>query len=103
MKTHLKKRIEMIVEATLEGRLVGLLEVLEVKGYTIVPAQAGRGQEGSWRRGGLVGNAGHMIVVICIVDPSRADEVVNRLHDFMSNRIGIINISDVNVIRDEHF
>jgi len=103
MQTHNKKRIEMIVEAPLEGRLVRLLEDLKVKGYTIVSAHAGQGLEGSWRRSGLVGDAGHMIVLICIVDPARSDELVKRLHDFMENRIGIINIADVTVIRDEHF
>lgn len=103
METHRKRRIEMIVEAPLEERLTRLLDKLSVKGYTVIPAISGRGQEGGWRREGLVGGAGQMIVIVCILDPSRADEIISKLYDFMQNRIGIISISDVDVIRDEHF
>jgi len=103
MERHRKKRIEMIVEAPLENRLVDLLDQLSVKGYTVIPAISGRGQDGVWRREGLVSDAGQMIVLVCIVDPSRAEDVVDRLYDFMANRIGIITVSDVDVIRDDHF
>jgi len=103
MKMHRKKRIEMIAEAPLENRLVEVLDQLSVKGYTIIPAISGRGEDGVWRREGLVSDAGQMIVLVCILDPSRVDEIVTRLHQFMANRIGIITVSDVDVIRDEHF
>ena len=103
IKTHLKKRIEMIIEAPLEITIIDLFDELSVKGYTIIPAIFGRGQEGVWRGDGLISGAGQMIVIVSILDPARVEEILSRLYEFMKNRIGIITISDVEVIRDEHF
>ena len=103
MDTHRKVRIEVIIESPLENRLIEVLDKLSVKGYTLIPAIAGRGHDGTWRREGLVGGAGHMIVMLCIVDPSRSKEIVTQLYELVGNQIGIINVSEVNVIRGEHF
>jgi len=103
MLMHPKKRIDIVVEAPVLGRLLGVLDDLAVTGYTVVPALAGRGREGSWRREGLVGEAGRMVVVFCIVDTQRVDAVLEPVFKLVSRQIGIVNVSDVSVIRPEHF
>ena len=103
METHRKKRIEIIIEAPLEQRVVALLNALQVTGYTVMPAIGGRGHEGVWRREGMVGDAGQMIVRVCIVDPSKSDEVVSEVYDLISTRIGIVSVSEVDVVRGDHF
>ena len=103
MQTHRKKRIEIIIEAPLQKRLTELLENSEVSGFTILPAIAGRGEEGSWQRAGQVSDAGRMVIVICVVDPGRADEVVESIYALLSRQIGIVTISDVEVIRTDKF
>lgn len=100
---HLKKRIEIIVEAPALHRLIEKLDSVGVKGYTVLPALAGRGQEGPWSREGLAGEAGRMVAIICIVDPLRAEDVLRRVYAVLSRQIGIVSIGDVQVIRDDHF
>ena len=103
MKTHPKKRIEIMVEAPLVARVLALLDDRNVSGYTVLPAIAGRGRSGSWHRDGLVGQAGAVVQIFCVVDESRVDEVLDPLFMLVSRQIGIVCLSDVQVIRPDHF
>lgn len=103
METHLKKRLEIIVEAPLRKRLIDLLDRSDVRGYTVLPALAGRGGEVNWRREGQVTAAGQMLMVVCIVDPARAEELVEAVYGFLSRHHGIVSLSDVEVVRTEKF
>jgi PII-like signaling protein len=98
-----KKRIEIFVEAPALHRLIDKLDQAGVTGYTVLPALAGRGSEGSWNREGLAGEAGRLVCVICIVDPSKVNDVVARIYSVLSRQIGIVTVGDVQVIRGNHF
>ena len=100
---HAKKRIEIILEAPALHRLTDRLDQAGVTGYTVMPALAGRGQDGSWSREGQVGEAGRMVAVICIVDPAKSDAVLERIYALLSRQIGIVSVADVHVIRADHF
>ena len=101
--THPKKRLEIILEAPALHRLTDRLNQAGVTGYTIVPVLAGRGSEGSWSAEGLAGDAGRLVMVISIVDASKADDVLERVYSVLARQIGIVTISDVQVIRADHF
>ena len=104
MQTHGKKRIEVIVEAPVLMRLLDRLDQADVTGYTVLPALAGRGLGGgAWRGEGLAGDAGRMVMVICITDAARVDSVLANIYAIVSRQIGIVSVSDVQVIRAEHF
>jgi PII-like signaling protein len=103
MQTHAKKRIEIVIEAPSLRRLTELLDRLAVAGYTVIPALAGRGRDGSWSREGLVSDAGRMVIVVCVLDESRVDPVLEEVYALVSRQIGIVTVSDVAVIRKEHF
>ncbi len=103
MQTYPKKRIEIMVEAPVMNRILSILDEHEAPGYTVFPAVAGRGVDGSWHRDGLVGRVGSVVQIICIVDASRADSILEPLFKLVSRQIGIVTISDVEVIRSEHF
>jgi PII-like signaling protein len=103
MKTYAKKRIDIMVEAPLMARVLALLDDRGVSGYTVIPAIAGRGESGSWHRDGLVGRAGAVVLVFCILDASRVDAVLEPLFKLVSRQIGIVTVSDVEVIRPDHF
>jgi PII-like signaling protein len=103
MQTFPKKRIDIMVEAPLMTRVLALLDELQVSGYTVLPALAGRGKDGSWHRDGLVGRAGTVVLIFCIVDESRVGPILEPLFKLVSRQIGIVTISDVQVIRPEHF
>lgn len=104
MQTHPKKRIEIVVEAPALARLLDRLDAAAVTGYTVVPALAGRGiGGGAWRGEGLAGDAGRMVLVICITDASKVDAVLETIHAIVTRQIGIVSVSDVQVIRADHF
>ncbi len=103
MQTYPKKRIDIMVEAPLLKRVVGLLDDLGVTGYTVLPALAGRGIDGTWHRDGLVGRVGAVVQIFCVLDEGRVDAVIEPLFELVSRQIGIVTISDVQVIRKDHF
>ncbi|MCU0953268.1 MAG: DUF190 domain-containing protein [Hyphomicrobium sp.] len=103
MQTYPKKRIDIMVEAPLMQRVLNLLDQQGVSGYTVLSALAGRGQDGAWHRDGVVGRAGALVMVICILDEARVDEVLEPLFKLVSRQIGIVTVSDVQVIRPTHF
>ncbi|MDA0786979.1 MAG: transcriptional regulator [Proteobacteria bacterium] len=103
MKMHPKKRIEIIIELPLQGRITQVLDTQDVFGYTIFSAQGGRGQEGPWQRDGIVGDSGRMVAIVCIVDPARLDGILTQIYAVIERQIGIVSVSDVEVVRADHF
>jgi PII-like signaling protein len=84
-------------------RVLNLLDQQGVSGYTVLSALAGRGQDGAWHRDGVVGRAGALVTIFCILDEARVDEVLEPLFKLVSRQIGIVTVSDVQVIRPTHF
>ena len=103
MQTYPKKRIDIMVEAPLMKRVLSVLDDQNVSGYTVVPALAGRGKDGSWDRDGLVGRVGAVVQIFCIVDERHVDAILEPVFKLVSRQIGIVSISDVQVIRPDHF
>jgi nitrogen regulatory protein PII len=103
MQMFAKKRIEIFVEAPALHRLTDALEKAGVKGYTILPALAGNGASGPWSREGQVGDAGRLVQIVCITDPSRAETVLDSVYTLLARQIGIVSVSDVQVIRETLF
>ncbi len=103
IETFTKKKLEIVLERPLLNRLLDLLDRLEVSGYTALPALAGRGHDGVWRREGMVGEAGQMIVVFCILDGDRIDAVLSEVRELITRQIGIVTVTDVEVVRRDHF
>ncbi len=103
MKTYPKKRIDIMVEAPLMQRVLSVLDQQGVSGYTVLPVLAGRGKDGAWHRDGVVGRAGALVTIFCILDEARVDEVLQPLFKLVSRQIGIVTVSDVEVIRPENF
>ncbi|MEO1609595.1 MAG: DUF190 domain-containing protein [Pseudomonadota bacterium] len=103
MQTYPKKRIEIMVEAPLLNQVLSILDKHKAPGYTVLSALSGRGADGSWHRDGIVGGAGSIVMIICIIDTSRVDDILEPLFKLVSRQIGIVTVSDVQVIRPDHF
>ena len=103
MQTYHKKRIEIIIEAPLIRRITDHLDRLSVPGYSVVPILAGRGHDGAWSAEGQIGNAAQMVGLVCVIDASKVDAVVEAIFGLISHQIGMITISDVSVVRPERF
>ncbi len=103
MQTHRAKRIEIIIETPALRTLRRSLERAGVKGYSILPVMGGHGRSGSWSREGEVGIASNMVTVLCLVTPERADSVLEAVFKVVERQIGIVTVSEVEVVRQERF
>ena len=98
-----KKRIDIIVESPLLRTLTDTLDRTEVRGYSVLPILEGRGLLNAWSSEGQVSNAANMVALLCIVDTSQADQVIDAVFAAIHDRIGFVTMSDVSVIRPERF
>jgi hypothetical protein len=102
-KYHLKKRIDIVVEAPLIRTLANTLDQARVPGYSVLPILEGRGMLNAWSSAGQISDAANMVALLCIVDAAHADEVVDAVFAAIRYRIGFVTMSDVFVLRPERF
>lgn len=103
METHKAKRVAIIIEAPMERRLTDALTGAGVTGFSILPVLGGSGRSGLWSREGQVGRAGGMIQVVCIIRPERLDDLLDAAFKVVERHIGVVAISDCEVLRAERF
>ncbi len=103
MQTHSAKRVEIIIEAPMQRRLEDALERAGVSGYTVLPVMGGNGRSGRWSRDGQVSSAGGLIAVICIVAEDRKDQLLDAAFGVLERHIGVVSITDCEVVRAERF
>jgi len=103
MDTHKAKRVEITIELVMERRLTQALQEVGVTGYTILPVYGGSGRSGEWSRSGQVSRAGGMVQVICIIRPERLDTLLDAAFTIVKKHIGVVCVTDCEVLRAERF
>jgi len=103
MQTHKAKRVEIIIESMMERRLTEALRKADVTGYTILPVKGGSGRSGEWSRAGQVSRAGGMLAVVCIIRPDRLDALLEAAFAVVDRHIGVVSVTDCEVLRAERF
>ncbi len=103
MRTYPVKRIEIVVEAPVLSRLTRALREAGAQGFTVLPAAGGDGRSGPWSREGQVGAAGAIAVVVCLAAPEDAERLTEAAFAVLAPHIGVVSISDAEVIRPERF
>ncbi|NYS26907.1 transcriptional regulator [Rhodobacteraceae bacterium 2376] len=103
MQTHKAKRVEITIEAVMERRLATALEEVGVTGFTILPVLGGSGRSGNWSREGQVSRASGMINVVCIIRPERLAPLLDAVGGILERHIGVISVTDCEVLRAERF
>ena len=103
MQTHKAKRVEIIIESMMERRLTEALSKADVTGYTILPVMGGSGRSGEWSRAGQVSRAGGMLAVVCIIRPERIDALLEAAFAVIDRHIGVVSVTDCEVLRAERF
>ena len=102
MQTHPAKRVEIIIEMPMESRLTDALMKAGVTGFTVLPVLGGAGRSGRWTREGQVGRSG-MVAVVCIVRPDRIDALLEAAFSVVEPHIGVVTVSDCQVLRAARF
>jgi len=103
MQTHQAKRVEITIEAVMEGRLTKALVAAGVTGFTVLPVLGGSGRSGQWSREGQVSRAGGMVCVVCIIRPDRIDALLDAAFAVVERHIGVVSVIDCEVLRAERF
>jgi PII-like signaling protein len=103
LATFPKKRLDIFVEAPALNRVLDALTAAQVQGYTVLEAREGLGHMGHWRLDDSFNSATNVLVIVCILDASLADAAINALYDVVRLQIGVLTVSDVMVVRPEHF
>ena len=103
MQTHKAKRVAVIIEQVMQSRLTDAMEKAGVTGFSVLPVLGGSGRSGGWSRDGQVSRAGAMAQVICVIRPERLDALLEAAYSVVERHIGIVTISDCEVLRAERF
>lgn len=103
METHKAKRVEIIIEAPIERRLTEALSKNGVTGFTVLPVLGGSGRSGRWSREGQVSRAGGMVAVVCLIRPERLETILGAVFPVVERHVGVISVTDCDVMRAERF
>ena len=103
MQTHQAKRVEITIERVMQSRLTDALHKVGVTGYSILPVLGGSGRSGEWSRSGQVSPASGMVQVICIIRPERLDALLKAAFAVVERHIGVVCVTDCEVLRAERF
>lgn len=103
LQMYARKRVEVVIEKPALPRLLDLLEAAGVKGYTVLPALAGKGRTGTWSRDGQVGEHGTMMTLICITSEERLAQLMEDVFPLVARQLGILSVTDCQVVRGERF
>jgi nitrogen regulatory protein PII len=103
MQMHKAKRVEIMIEAPMEARLTKALVSAGVTGFTVLPVLGGSGRSGRWTREGQVSRAGGMVAVVCLIRPDRLDELLEAAFEVVERHIGVVSVTDTEVLRAERF
>jgi nitrogen regulatory protein PII len=99
-----KKRIEIIAEATLLRSLLEMIDQAGAKGYTVVSGDvSGRGNRGTRQATGLPGDVFRNVIIVVVAAEAVAMRVVAGTQALLRDYAGVVFVSDVAVLRDEHF
>ena len=100
---HPAKRVEIIIETVMERQIARALTEAGVTGFTILPVLGGSGRWGTWSREGNVSRASGMIAVVCLIAPERLDGLLDALFPLLEDHIGVVSVSDTQILRAERF
>ena len=103
METHHAKRVTIIIEAPMRRRLEEAIDASGVTGYTVIPVLGGKGLSGRWDSEGQVGSYGDMVQFICIIRPERLETLLDTAYGLVEKYMGIVTVSDCEVLRAERF
>lgn len=101
MQLHPKKRVDIVTETALQGRICRALETAGAKGYTI-SAASGNGARGMRQGDGVVEASGNVLITT-VINEAVLPGVLAAVQALLEDYAGALWVSDAWVVRDEHF
>lgn len=103
MKTHDAKRVEITIEQVMLRRLTEALESAGVTGWSVLPVLGGSGRSGTWSREGQISRGTGMVQVVCLIRPDKLDALLDAAFAVVERHIGVVCVTDAQVLRAERF
>lgn len=103
MEMHKAKRVAVIIEAIMQRRLTDAMIKAGVTGFSVLPVLGGSGRSGDWSREGQVTRGSGMVQIVCVVSPDKLDLLLTGVFPVVQTHIGVITVSDCEVLRAERF
>lgn len=88
------KRVEIVIEPDRVGAMIELVGK-HATGYTLLTGAAGLGEHGYRER--------DLVVLVTVVTEDHLDALIEALRPSLNERANIILVSEVSVVRPEHF
>lgn len=102
METHRRKRVEIVVERARAPAILARIRELGATGYTLVPDVTGQGRRGMMG-GGEVFDTYRSVLILVIAGEEIARDILAEVHAMLEDYTGIVYLSDVEVVRADHF
>ncbi|MDZ4052769.1 MAG: hypothetical protein U1E24_05815 [Phenylobacterium sp.] len=102
VQLYKKKRLEIIVEVARSRAVIEMVEKAGARGYTMVPQVSGKGNRGV-RGEAQLSDVFRNVLIIVIAAEDIATRIIDQSQALLENYAGIVVVSDVEVVRDEHF
>ena len=102
VQLYRKKKIEIIVEAARSRAVIEMIENAGARGYTVVPQVSGKGNRGM-RGEAELSDVFRNVLIIVIAAEEITSRIIDQSQAVLENYAGIVVVSDVEVVRDEHF
>jgi nitrogen regulatory protein PII len=101
-RLHSKKRIEIVVEAARAEAILEMVEAAGATGYTVISDVAGKGKRGI-RDDAHLSDVFRNKVIVVIASDDVASRIIEHSQAVLENYAGIVTVSDVSVLRADHF
>ena len=72
-------------------------------GYTVMPAMAGYGGGNRWTRESDLSASRDMVVIVSVGEAHRVTEAMEQISSLLGDHIGIVTVTDVEVLRPDRF
>ena len=102
VQLYRKKKIEIVVEAARARAVIEMTEEAGAKGYSVVPDVSGKGKRGIRAEAHLSDVFRNMLIIV-IAAEEIASRIVEQSQALLENYAGIVVVSDVEIVRNEHF
>ena len=97
-----KEKVEIVVEVARAVAIIDMVERAGAKGYTVVPNVNGNGAVGI-RDAADLSDVFRNVLIVVIASEGGTARMVHGEQPLLENYAGIVPVSDVKVLRNEHF
>ena len=101
IETVIRKRIEILTDTALQGRVTDAIDKAGITGWTILPVTSGKGREGRWREERVMGT--DKVFVLTIAAEDKAQALAETLAPMLTRYGFLFSMWDIEVIRGERF